>query len=333
MKHYKHTLIAFLAIVVLSVPWLVTSYPQSRVIIDRVFGYIGNNFALVFMRQSVTVAQLKNKYDSAPMTMNKVKILIVPGHEADFGGTSFKDLNERDIVVNISKYLEEFLKNNQHYEVTMARDKVFWNPILDKYFKEHWSDIIYFLSQSKKEMVHLVNNGSVIQTSNGVVHNAAAKDVALRLYGINKWANENKIDLVIHVHFNDYPRKNSKVPGEYSGFAIYVPEKQYSNSTTTRAVADTVFKRLAKNNSVSDFPNEDIGVVEDQELIAVGAHNTLEAPSMLIEYGYIYEKRFTNPDTRDAVFKDLAFQTYMGIQDFFGENNNSVNDYNFLRLK
>ncbi len=318
MKHYKHSIIAFCAVILLGVPWLITSYPQSARFIDNIFNYVGNNFAAVFFYESITVAQLHDKYNAVPSSQSKVRIFLVPGHEPDFGGTEFGNLKERDIVVDLAKYLEGFLKNNSHYEVVISRDKNSWNADLQKYFDDHWNDIKIFFSQNKNEMIRPINNGTVKKISNGVKHNSAPQNVALRLYGINKWANENKIDIVIHIHFNDYPRKNSLVSGRYSGFAIYIPEKQYSNSKTTNAVAYAVFKRLSKYNTVSNLPKEDSGLVEEQELIAIGSHNTLDAPSMLIEYGYIYESQFNDPNVREYKIKDLAFQTYLGIEDFFG---------------
>jgi hypothetical protein len=42
---------------------------------------------------------------------------------------------------------------------------------------------------------------------------------------------------------------------------------------------------------------------------------------MLIEYGYIYEPQFNDPNLHDVVMKDLAFQTYLGLQDFFDDKN------------
>jgi hypothetical protein len=54
-------------------------------------------------------------------------------------------------------------------------------------------------------------------------------------------------------------------------------------------------------------------------LIAVGAYNSIDAASMLIEYGYIYEPQFNNPEIYDMAIKDLAFQTYLGLQDFFDD--------------
>jgi hypothetical protein len=181
-------------------------------------------------------------------------------------------------------------------------------------------------------MLRLVRNGSVSKVSNGVEHNSAPQDVALRLYGINKWVNDNKVDIAIHIHFNDYPRRDHSNPGEYSGLSIYVPERQYSNSPTTKAIADSVFKRLSKYNAISNFPSEKVGVIEEQDLIAIGSYNTVDAPSMLIEYGYLYEPQFTDVQVRDLVLKDLAFQTYLGIQDFFGAGNDVSLAYDTLML-
>jgi peptidoglycan hydrolase-like protein with peptidoglycan-binding domain len=47
---------------------------------------------------------------------------------------------------------------------------------------------------------------------------------------------------------------------------------------------------------------------------------------MLIEYGYIYEPQFTSDDTRSIALKDLAYQTYLGLQDFFIASSTSALD-------
>ena len=38
---------------------------------------------------------------------------------------------------------------------------------------------------------------------------------------------------------------------------------------------------------------------------------------MLIEYDYIYQPQFANAAVRPLALKDLAYQTYLGLQDFF----------------
>ena len=332
MKINKHILITFVACIILGVPWLINKYPQSMNFIDGVFYYVNNNYAAVFLNKSITVNDLHNKYGAVADGNPKVRILIVPGHEPDFGGTEYKNLKERDLNVELAKKLEEFLKRNDHYEAIIARDNKSWNTDLENYFTNNWKDIIAFFKQRKENMIHLVNSGEVKKAPNGVKHNAAPQNVALRLYGINKWVNENKVDIAIHIHFNDYPRSGDSSAGKYSGLSIYVPERQYSNSTTTRVIAEAVFNRLSKYNAVSNLPKEENGVNEDQDLIAIGSYNTLDAPSMLIEYGYIYEPQFADAEVRDAIFKDLAFQTYLGLQDFFGGPNDVSVAYDTLML-
>jgi N-acetylmuramoyl-L-alanine amidase len=120
------------------------------------------------------------------------------------------------------------------------------------------------------------------------------------------------------VHFNDYPQRKKSSPGDYSGFSIYVPEQQYSNSRSSREIAAQVSKQLGTYYPESNMPKEGSGVVEDQDLIAIGSFNTLDPASLLIEYGYIYEPQFLNPVIRSKVIEDLATQTYVGIHNFFG---------------
>jgi N-acetylmuramoyl-L-alanine amidase len=332
MKHYKHFFVAFFSVIVLGIPWLMYTYPQSMTFIDKAFYFVESNLASVFSHNSITVSQLQEKYNAVATGQPKVRIMLVPGHEPNFGGAEYGKIKEREMTVELAKDLERLLKNNPHYEVITSRDEQIWNPSLQDYFTNHWSDIIAFFKDRKSEMSRLVSNGKVSTIDNGIYHVSAPQDVAIRLYGINKWVNDNKVDIAIHIHFNDYPRKNASEPGKYSGFTIYVPEKQYSNSTTTKTIADSVFKRLSKYNPVSNFASESLGVVEEQNLIAIGSYNTVDAPSMLIEYGYIYESQFTDEKVRSSALNDLAFQTYLGLQDFFGGPNDVSLAYDTLML-
>ncbi len=328
--------------------WATFRYPQAFYYIDTAyeyvgggFAYIGNifsratdNIAAVLLHDPVTVSDLRTKYTAseANKSEKKVRVLIVPGHEPDYGGTSFGGLNERDMNVELAKNLVEFLRNNGRYDVMIARDEKQWNPTLLAYFKTQWDSIITFAKDNRQATLHSVSTGKTTKVVGSVAHNKARPDVALRLYGINKWENENAVDIAIHVHFNDYPRKNISQPGKHTGFAVYVPEKQYANSPTTKAVAETIFKRLSKYNAVSNLPAEDEGIIEEPDLIAIGAFNTTNSASMLIEYGYIYELQFTNNDVRSRTLKDLAFQTYLGLQDFFGSGNDVSLAYDTLML-
>lgn len=291
------------------------------------------NAAGVFFVDSITVSSLHANYKNADKVSvdvngqkvsDKIKILIVPGHEPNYGGTEYRNLKERDIVVDIADNLATILRTNPRYEVIVARDKNGWNPILDEYFSREWENILEWKEKYKAEMIRLVGQGLVKIHTEGVEHNSAPNDVARRLYGINKWTVENNVDIALHLHINDNPRSNTRNPGKYSGFTIYVPERQYSNAKATGAVADTVSRRLSKYFATSNLPQESDGIVEDQELVAIGRHNTVDAVSMLIEYGYIYEPQYEEKDIRDLVVKEYALSTYLGIQDFFGAPNAKI---------
>lgn len=327
----KRSVIILFIVLLVVILGILIFYPQSSHYINKIFEDFSKNVAAVFFRESATATQLKEKYNLAIRENTKLHILIVPGHEPDFGGAEYGNLKERDLNTELAGYLKEFLKSNNRYNIISSRDKNGWNPQFLSYFNENSGRINAFISENKNNMLRLINDGSVVKVVNNIKHNTASPDVAIRLFGINMWANENRIDIIINIHFNDYARRSVYGPGKYSGFSIYVPEKQYSNSTTTNTIADAIYKRLEKYNSVSDLPKENAGVVEEQNLISIGSYNTLNAPSMLIEYGYIYEPQFTNPEIRKLMLKDLAFQTYLGLQDFFGDQNTSYT-YDTLML-
>ena len=292
-----------------------------------------NFIASVFFADSTTTEALKEHYSAVEKTKSKIKLLIVAGHDDESGGAEFRGVKEAKINLDLALNLAEFFKSNDKFEVTLVRDKNGYNPIFLNYFDKERESIKEFSKKQKETMSELVRAGDVFSVE-GVIHNSAPAETALKLYGINKWANENNIDIVLHIHFNDDPTRNRKrqEEGKYSGFAIYVPEAQYSNARASRAVAEPIFSQLAKFYPVSNFIQEQDGIVEDQKLIAIGAHNTLDPVGMLIEYGYIYESQFTNDKIRKSVIKELAFQTYIGSVSFFENNQKKLLAYDTLLL-
>ncbi len=295
------------------------AFVHSGPVTERVATYAAAAYASVstFGQPSITVAELNSTHQKATRTDNtKIKILIVPGHEPQAGGTVFADVAEKDIVAALGQELAHFFAADSRYEVTVSRTSTAWNPLFEGYFKRELEDIPEWINTYREKMEDHVADGDVAIV-NGVFHNETPKDVALRLYALNKWANENGYDLVLHLHINDHPRKNTRVAGKYSGFSIYVPERQYSNAGASHAVAQTVFQRIATTLAISNLPKENVGIVEDQELIAIGSKNTLNAVSLLIEYGYIYEPYYEYSIIRNRVVKELAYQTFRGVQDFF----------------
>jgi N-acetylmuramoyl-L-alanine amidase len=273
--------------------------------------------ASIFSSQEVTNVSIQSKYNNALTSGKKVKILIVAGHEPDQGGAEYKTLKEREMTVSLALDLGAYFKKDPHYDVTLTRDEQGWNPVLETYFTAHQKDIASFVQEKKAQMDQLVAQGKVTKVTGGIEHLAAPNDVALRLYGINKWATENGIDMMIHVHFNEYPRRAKTKPGKYTGFVIYVPDAQYSNAQTSSSIANHVLSSLGKLFPISNLPKEDDGIVEEQDLIALGAANTASMPSILVEYGYLYDPIFGTATKRTSTFDSMAKQTYLGVQDYF----------------
>ena len=320
MRHY---LAVLFLLIILGLPWAAMNYPDGMNALVSAIENAGNQLAAVILAHNPrSIAEIQLKYKTAAIPQApKVKILIVPGHEPDYGGAEYVDpvyghMYERDLTVELGQDLQGFLQNDVHYQTFITRDAGAWNPVFASYFKDDWNQIIAWQKAYRRQFSQMIANGTVTLPTPQVDHASAPSGVALRLYGITKWSNENNIDLEIHIHFNDYPGHGSQ-PGKYTGFAIYVPAAQYENGTTTHAIADMVFKRLAKYNPVSDLPGESLGVVDDPELIALGANDTADAASMLIEYSYIYEPQIDDPVTRSQAIKDMAYQTYLGLEDFF----------------
>lgn len=283
-------------------------------------GVITHLATISLVHNPKTVGELQTRYLAVPSTQRPVRILLVPGHEPGYGGAEYQDLKERELTVELAGYLKELLDKNSRYQVLVTRDNKEWQPELATYFRDQWQSIIDWQRASHEESSHLVATGAMeAPTPSAVYHNKAPKDVALRLYGITKWANENDIDVEIHIHFNDDNEHKANKPGKYNGFAIYAPAAQYSNSVVTREIAGTILRRLSVNSPVSNLPGESTGIVDEPELIAVGANNTADAASLLIEYSYIYEPAIVSDKSRSLVLRDLALQTYLGLEDFFAK--------------
>ncbi len=84
-------------------------------------------------------------------------------------------------------------------------------------------------------------------------------------------------------------------------------------------VGESLLKELLLSNHTSTYPAESRGLIEDQDLIAIGASDTVKNATALIEYGYIYEPKFRDLDIQEDLTKDLAHQTFLGLHRFFGD--------------
>ncbi len=253
---------------------------------------------------------------SNAQTIAPIKILLVPGHNNEVWGAQYGNLKEAAMTLAMANRIYDILKKDKRFEVHITRDKDGYTKEFADYFSNHQADIIAFEKSGKQEMQNNIISGQFIQKKNAP-HLTVSSDVAIRLYGFNKWADENKMDAMIHIHFNDYPRANKWTMGKYKGFAIYMPDPQFPNGKESDQLATDIFTQLHKKYITSTYPPERGGLIPDQKLIALGSNDTLDASvrSVLIEYGYIY--RFGSLSTRQNAYANMSNLTVTGIKNYF----------------
>ncbi len=246
------------------------------------------------------------------------KILLIPGHDNEVWGAEYGNRKEADMNLVLATKIYNILKEDKRFKVFITRDGNGYTKDFSDYFSAYKEDIISFEKNAKEKMVGNITDGNFVRKKNAP-HHRVSSNIALRLYGFNKWANENNIDAMVHIHFNDYPRANNWVIGKYKGFVMYIPDQQLSNYKGSESLAKKIFMELHKKYPISNFLPEKKGIVTDQQLIAIGANGTLDASvrSVLIEYGYIYEKIFRNNKTRSQFYKDAANLTVKGLENYF----------------
>lgn len=247
----------------------------------------------------------------------RFRVLIVPGHDNEYPGAEFGRLKEADLAAAVGERLAFYLTQDKNLTVFATRDWAtgVYRPEFIDYFTRELAAIRSFRSRLRAQFLALIQSGAVTEEV-VVPHNFAREEVSVRLYGINKWANEAAVDLVIHLHFNDYAGRPIDRTGPYKGFSIYIPERQLSAYRLSRELAESVKQRLLLASPISNLPLEQGGVIEDQKLIAVGANASRDGASLFIEYGYIYESRFADPARREATFNELAWRTAEGIMGY-----------------
>ncbi len=312
MKRATNGLIAIILFSILAIPPMAAKEQAligtAKKLKNSLEGIFLDNNGGKYVAKHNSGLELKNR--------KEIRILVVPGHDKENGGTKFRNIKESSLNAELGEKIYDLLKNEKGFRAYLVRGRNGYFPEFLSYFNNQKTDIKRFKSAHQKAMNYYAQKG-LIKDKEWVVHNSAPLDAASKLYGINKWANENKINAVLHIHFNDYPRKNPQRRGKYSGFSIYVPEKQFSNSKESVALAKSIFDRLRKKFAVSNMPREKMGIIEDQKLIAIGSYNTLDSASLLIEYGYIYERQLDSPPVRELVLQRMAEQTFLGIKNFF----------------
>ncbi|MEK7621652.1 MAG: N-acetylmuramoyl-L-alanine amidase [Patescibacteria group bacterium] len=264
-------------------------------------------------RETVTPESLRDRYAAKSFT-----ILLIPGHDRDYSGAIYGGLREADLTLALAAKLKADLERSGIGRVITTRDLVTgeYEPEFATYFAEEREEINSFRSQLRNKFASLLTTGEITPPDQIVHHNFAPAEVATRLYGINRWANDNGVDLTLHIHFNDYPGRRGA--GKYNGFSIYIPERQLPNARASRDLALAVQRELGLIASISNFPGEVGSPIEDQELIAVGANGSRLSASFLVEYGYLAEAQFQNWVIREPILAELSRRTVRGLAQYLG---------------
>ncbi len=249
-------------------------------------------------------------------TPTPIKILLVPGHDDETWGAQYGSVKEADMNLVLANKIYSILKLDKRFQVYITRNSAGYTDEFINYFEREAWNIAAFRDEAKKVMQAKIKAGG-FEVKEDVPHNNANERTSVILYGINRWANENKIDAIIHIHFNDYPRPNAWTKGEYKGFVIYMPDDQLLNAKGSAGLAQKIFTQMRKKYATSTYPPEAGGLVKDQSLIALGSNFTLQPTvrSVLIEYGYIY--RFGDTVMRRAQYPIMAGYTAAGIKNHF----------------
>ena len=273
--------------------------------------------------------KLKENYQKG-----EARILIVPGHGQFAGGTEFSGVYERELNVAIAHYLREFLAEDKNLNIFVARDET---GAYASWFVEYMRAGRERIIAAREEIIKKFRSRQSLggETAKlpprGVYHNVAPEQTAFELYALNQFANDNKIDIALHIHINDYPNHPKSSPGKHIGFTIYVPDKVFINSEASVALADYLRDQLSFFMPISTLPGEDTGVTLDRELIAIGSYGSRDDTALLIEYGYIYEPQFLVPQVRDLYFREVAYQTARAIKDFLANKTSNSTPTTSLR--
>ena len=283
-----------------------------------VFFFLSMFVPSVAFAKAATPEELIQKYTQAKAGGEKVKVLIVPGHDVEATGTEFRGIKEYKLNALLADNLYSYFKKDPAFAVTITQKNGEYTDTFRTYFAQQRSAIQQFRKEHVTARTQALESGAM-SVVKGVPHNTASEDVSVKLFGINKWADEHDIDLVIHIHFNDHGGRKPNKLGDYNGYTIYIPESQLPNAKTSRPIAEAVAKKLGEANPTSNLQGESQGVTEEQDLIAIGSHNSLEAAAFLVEYAYIYEPQLTASNVQKYALNEYAYRTYWGVKEFFGD--------------
>jgi len=119
------------------------------VIIVAGIWYIVDHHSFQSVVKATSNSVTNSPADNTSSTSKKIRVLIVPGHEPDNGGTNYGNIYERTLVVGIGQDFQQFLGGNSRYQSFITRDTQVWNPTFATYFQDEWNQIISWEKTAK----------------------------------------------------------------------------------------------------------------------------------------------------------------------------------------
>lgn len=276
--------------------------------------------ASLFFANDLTSEDVRAHYQQG-----NVSILIVPGHDSKNYGTWYKGMKEADLVAEIGENLYEYLARDGRFNVTLARNRNGYTQEFSDYFTKQKNNIAFFIRSVWTYFNELARTQQIAISPQKVRHNRVNRKTQIALYGINKWANDHNMDIVLHLHLNDYGGRRSW-ERKYDGFSIYIPSKELPNHEVSQELAHHLREVFSRYWAASSLPVEKSAIIESPLLIATGAAGSLRSAGVLMEYGYIYESRFHT----DLMLKEAAFRTYQGLLAFFEDGEKIADDLSWV---
>lgn len=316
MRIRKSFVVAKTGIIVFSVTFVGILFLGSDI---SFFSSARTQLASLFFAHDITVAEISKKYHRKQLT-----VLIVPGHDNIDGGTSYKGVSEADYTAKIGQYLYEYLENDPNIDAVLVRNKNGYTKEFADYFAREGREISVFTNRAVERFNSLKASNQVEKPPPPFMHVRANSRVTKILYGLNKWANDHGVDIVLHIHLNNYPRRSGEI--RYEGYSVYIPDSTLPNHAPSKAIAEALSGTFSRFWAKSNLHLEKDTIIEDPDLIALGSYGSLRAASVLLEYGYIYEPRFQN----ELLLKETAFRTYQGLVSYFGDSRKITDEFAWL---
>jgi N-acetylmuramoyl-L-alanine amidase len=242
-------------------------------------------------------------------------ILLVAGHTPESPGATFNELTEYELNYELLEEMAEQLEA-AGYQVTTTHNESGYKPEFAEYFDRNEAGILDYRDRLKAAFDAEYPQGVV---TNDTDHNYASDRGVVQLYGINLWANQEDVDAVLHIHFNDYPGRTKGSAGEHTGFSVFTPLKTNNHFIPSFELAKSLEQEMLEVSNRSTVPKESAGVLES-ELIAVGHANSTNMPALLLEGGFIYEEQFQDKAARLLLWEEYAEQITDAFDAYFTNN-------------